>query len=487
MKQRTELRNEDFMNHNHSAERKSREDFSVNLRKKKRKEYANQNRKLKTLPNICESSELPSVLANEMKELKGEDIEALNFIDICKLLAYTNHLDPLLEYLNSIINKEPQLSRMFIDLKMLETLVFLVSPDKNSSTLRYAVLLICNIIANNENTSKIFSEIDLIPRLLSVIDPKDTRLTENILWCFANFASESEKAAQALIDDSVFEIVERMEKDFRKTVSPSLADSLGYFLSNISKFTIVLEVIKARKIVNMCKFYIHKFEGGSCKNFILALNNLAQVDEFLEIINEENLIKVVIELIHIPLLRNAVLKFVKHVSSGDNKYSFVLINFEILEIFHILIDSEDPKISESVLFTLSNLACVPELNEILVSHEILIQIFKKISSKTVEVQQEASFFMKTFLSVSKNEVKVKALNLNLLSVLEEGLQSMDQVVLKNMMISVYHVLVFFAEYDFVLKPEVLVNVISRLSDLVSSKFEEISQLAVELLSAFNLN
>ena len=376
MSERLNIRNEEFMIHDISSQHKSRETFSVNLRKKKRNQLVQKKRKTDCFD--VSNTKLPEELAEELKELKGEDLDSINFIDICKLLSYTSHINKLLEYLNALISKNEELGKVLVELKLLETIVSVLDPGVSNVTLRHVTLLICNILALNENVALKMISFEIVPRLFSILNPADTLLTENILWCFANLACESEQCAQILIDDSVFEVVAKLELDFRVNLTDSLVESFGFFLRSISRFTVVLDENTVIKIIKFCKKYIVNNSGTKSKNFILTLAKIADVEDFIELVYIENIFNIVLELLHIPSLSSSVLKFIKSVSIHDSKYSLELVQYKILDEFNRMVDSEDSKIVTPIVFSLNNFVCCDELKETILDHEIFTKLVKKV-------------------------------------------------------------------------------------------------------------
>lgn len=484
MSERLTIRNEEFMIHDISSQHKSRETFSVNLRKKKRNQLVQKKRKSDCF-NVS-NTKLPVELAEELKELKGEDLDSLNFIDVCKLLSYTSHINKLLEYLNALISRNEELAKVLVELKLLETIVSVLDPSVSNVTLRQVTLLICNILALNDNVALKMISFEIVPRLFSILNPGDTLLTENILWCFANLACESEQCARILLEDSVFDIVEKLELDFKTNLTDSLIESFGFFLRSISRFTVVLDENTVKKVIKFCKKYIINNPGAKSKNFILTLSKISDVEDFIDFVYNENIFNIVLELLQIPSLTSSVLKFIKSVSIHDIKYSLDLVQNKILDDFNRMIDSEDSKIVAPILFSLHNFVCCDELKEIILDHEIFTKLIKKVMHPSEEVQLEASYFFKSFVVNCENSIKVKALNQGLLEPLEHGLKSSQKDILCNYLIVSYHILRMFFENDFVVECQGVINIVNSIKELQNFKNDKVSDIAEEIILSYNL-
>lgn len=474
------LRQEEFMSHNFLGELESREHYWVKLRKSKRDDRI----RLKRNKNFIPLQAMPAELVSEVYLLRNIPEIEVNFTDICKLLPVTSHLDTLLIYLNNSFILHPQFANKLKQLEMTSTLLSILNYNSPTSTLSNACLLLCNYIALTDSSDELLSS-NIVPILISLINPCSLYLIENIIWCFTNIACEGLDQAQVLINENLIEILYKLNIDLKPVLSNSLIKTFGLFFSQISKYSELLNEVTVKQISKLASEMIKGFKSLKIRCYFVALINLAKIESFIDILIELNIPDLVLTFIDIPKYTFQVIRFIQHIVSGNNSHTFYMIKKPIFNIFEMYIDSENLQMVYVILFSLSNIISVTESLETLQKTQILQKSFLHLASSSEKVQIEASFLIKLVLNKASESQKRGLINFDFLELIISAFDTKIPDLTKYLLYISYVILNFLLiELKDAYKEHAiqLANIISK---LVQSQNSEISELADGILSSFN--
>lgn len=481
MVEKFNFRQSAFMARNDAGEMKTRENFWVRLRKSKREEKIH----LKRQKNTFSLQAPPAELVSEVVLLKNIEANDVVFSDICKLLSVTNHLNLLLDYLNNIFTLQPHLATALSDLQLIETLISTLNHDYPTSTQSSACLLICNYIALTDSSS-IFISNNLIPKLISLINPTCLPLIENILWCFANLAGDNQANIKTLEDENLIEILVKLNKDLRPLLSDNLLKSFGYFFENISKASSIIYDNSANLMINLSYDIIKDFNSLKISKYIKTLMNLTKQEKFIEVIIGMDLPDLVLNLVEIPKNTLVVFNFIRNIVSGTETHTIYILGKPIIKLFNTYIDSENPQITASILFSISNILTVPGLLNSSELDQLIIKSVSLLSHSSEQVQLEASFVLKLALSKVPPSLFLQLLNNNLIESIIKAYQYNNPDLILNLLFCTNDILTLSIKNlnqsrDFDHFKELLYNV----SIQVNSNNEKISEIAEYILELLN--
>jgi importin subunit alpha-6/7 len=378
-------RNEEiFLSFDKIREKANHDNFSVELRKKKRFKYCSIKRG--NLQEKCE--EVPKeILYLIPKESESLDTKLRKYIDILK--SYDSDL-AIKTYCVSSCRKlfvSKSNSGVFIGLGLVEiALSNLASND--FELLNQSTWLLVNISAGKPEYSTIMMKKGVVEACLSLITRKLPEISDNCLRCLANMTVENTEVSEFLLKISFLEFIYNLLQSPNYSCNP-----WAYWtLAHISKY------IKSTKdIQSLMDMFIQGLLTTTditkpCLSgiFILTVNSLDKTNYLLKY---NGIVNKIIELSYNsdPDISHRSIKILGNISGTTNENSQILLDADILDRIHAGIKTENHVIKKESYFILSNLLAGNSFQfNYIMSHSFLIKdALEGTINKSFDVRMEA--------------------------------------------------------------------------------------------------
>lgn len=383
-----------------------RQEFAVQLRKKKRTEAQNTYRLQKaTLDTTIEILEGPTDSADE-------DLEQsyFNLPELIRSLDQLQDLSPddllaSLEFLKNILSSNDAPIKTFVKGGIIPKILPYSSVifDRN---LRYLALwILCNITA--ATSSYIKGQItfyNLTNVFMEAISEKDEKIIENSLWGLSNLIADDEETCKVILSmgflDKVLGILNfiRKKKIFRM---------IAWSLSNICHFESVLDSQMTSTVLKICEKTLEHCHPTVKKMTLAVLSVLIRkdnnkVDQFLN----SQVFKKTMELWYFQDFYPELVKIASGVCSGDHVQTQKILDLGILDMIYLTLDSNDEETAYNSYFILSNIAAgrLSQLRD-LQKHVVFFKALNSLYCFNEKIKVEVSYLIKNFIKQANEDMK----------------------------------------------------------------------------------
>ncbi|CAG9313253.1 unnamed protein product [Blepharisma stoltei] len=415
---------------------KSRESFSVELRKSKRLETVLKRRAICT---ETETSEVPFVLLSIFPQLSNPAVDRRAKLECLIQIFNTQNsyeivkfaLIELRKYLASS-DKNPPIQDIF-ELGFVSYLISFLNQNNPCDIISESAWCLCNLAAGNNSCCLFLVDQGILEAAFPLIDIKNLEISEHIIWCIANLAGESEEIRKAIASyhyiETILDLVEIQDLPL------NIYDVSWFCLSNIFRsFAPSIELLES--VVRTIKKFLRSKHSNIASNCLFILSYLSNLGkEHANTIINSGILSEILPLMHALEIniQYPAIKIFGNILSEGRQETQALINMRILDYLASTVSSISKKIRKESLFALSNVTAGTKTQIAqAVDHIVMINAMKKLSDSSREVKLEASYVFSNAIHGGSCDSILKLVGSGLLKYVSQALQYSELAFAKNL-------------------------------------------------------
>jgi hypothetical protein len=426
-----EERNRKFQKSDFNSELQKRQEFSVQLRKKKRFE------KLISSRFKEPSMEMSFGPSDSCEEDNEEDFNPLKG-DYVKLLKSLQDLEPsvLLQFLNTLVmvtRNNDEIQMMLINAGLVEKLQPYTSRGFSEEIRATSMWVFSNISASyNVEIISQLTEGSLVDNWFQYLSEDSQEIIEYSLMCLFNLACNNENYCKSMLEKGLLGHVKSIiSKFFTETLMMSIAWGLSNFchfdhLFNEEQTTIVIEV--CQKLFNFPSIELH------CKGILVLSRLIRNENKKVDLLVESPVFEKCFEFITNPEYHSAIITLASNVCSGTYSHTQKVLDKGILDLLWTYLNTDDDELLYVIYFSIQNIAAgtVAQL-KILSSHCVFYSSLNGLMSQKARIRNEASYIVRNYLKHSSEEMKARLLNDQFVQAIIQAMEHKDPEFISNLL------------------------------------------------------
>lgn len=428
----------DFKKPSIESLKKKHDEFTVNLRKNKRKENINKKRYEFTSIDENEMDNNDIMYLGICSDTLYKYCPELNLVNseiqklrICRDILRSTGIPDfiLLEILAmlrmSLIVENNSPRGLFLDEGMIPVIVEYMSYESSAEIASEAVWCICNIAAGEDVYVREIYSCNVVTKLVDLLKCDNIMLIDNTLWTIANMLGENWEICEEFIGSNILGILSS-----QKFLHPDLSKSASFLLNNICKNESNLDRVQAQAVLELLSRLI-AIQKPSCLWALSTMTNKSN-DKVQLLIDSGLTIHAIEGLEMNETIQAPSLRVIGNILSGTNDQAQYILDQNILSILEPLLNSPKLDIIKGVYWGLSNIAAGTfKQRDILGNHPILKKSIEGLIHFNSGVRKEASTLFRNFTRLGCVQHKLELIEHGIFKVLSENIKSSETDCLIN--------------------------------------------------------
>ena len=426
-----EERNKKFQKSDLTIEQSKRQQFSVQLRKKKRIENAIQNR-VKEKAIEIELGPTDSCEEN-MEDLFDPVIQDYNSVVESLYSENNDELMQKLDILVIVTKTDENIRYLLINSGIVPALKRLSGSSFPATIRNYALWVFSNLCASNlKQVINFLIEEQMIEFFISILRTEGSELVEYALMGLFNFAAESEDVFISIMEKDFLGHLQRILKDFYKE---KILLIYCWGLLNLVHFESHLSLTQSQIILDLCEKLL-KFPNVDVKSkaFHVIANLIRSDNDKIELFLNSSSVLILYDEIQNPGCQTEIIRICSNICSGTNSQTQRILDKGLLDLLWASVNSDNNELPYFIYFALSNIAggSIEQL-KLLTSHPIFYSSFNGLLSPNDKVKIESSYIVKHYLTHATEQMKSNLLNAQFVAGIITALQYPDPLFICNLL------------------------------------------------------
>lgn len=446
--------------------RNKRDEFLIDIRKKKNKTLIHQKRIMLSKENCNQVQPVMQIedsnTANPYLEVQNQQAfvpltpEMENKLKIAHNEFYAvlqtqvwNDLIPIIRFLRESAGGQPDSipGKYVIDMEIVPHLLSLLSEKFYPyEDLQHEIIwLLANLAAGTTEDTDYLVEQNIIPILSNCLKESVlNKLHENIMWVLANICGESNLNHR----DKILQmgVLDQVVRELSKTPKQaSYNKTAAWLMSNLVRGTPFPPFEKVAKCFAALTHLLNEEHEGTKQNSLLSLSYLSQdsKEANLKGIAENNLIQKVVNCINHknPIIAMYALRIVGNLALGNKRVMNNLYEHEVFKSVPNALKSSDRDLRKEACQTLANIFVNDfDDHDYVVDYDIIPMLIELAAQDDDEIKGLAMLCLYRFVSSAGVEEATVVVNSGFMEVLFQNLASNTTKILDTCLLALYKTL-----------------------------------------------
>lgn len=404
----------------------SREQYSVQLRRRKRTEMTNKRRmigKSDIIQNTAENirRELISYYNSLLSQAVPDIVKQEYLVNI---RTYSCDADKVTPY-------------HFLELGYIPLFIHLLA-EGDRVIQREAAWVLCNIALGDTHIVAQMITFGIVEAALKLIDSPSSEVTQNVLWCLGNMAGDSLEIKRSLISKGLLEsILCFLVRDCALNIE--LFKVVAWTLLNLTTGKYLLSLSQAERTLRTVTSFFPLHDKKLTLYALKILTNISQGDQLtIDLFISSNKVPEILSYIDpsAPSFTLAALKTTGNLITGKTRTTQYILDHNIIERTQQILSLPDARVRKEAHWILSNIAAGSMKQRCtLLAHDVLHVALCGLHDTDTSSRLESSWLYANLVRLSSPEARELLVRIGLLPHLQLALclRQDNEQYLKNLL------------------------------------------------------
>jgi importin subunit alpha-6/7 len=411
-----------------------RQQFAVDLRKRKRLDAVNKSRKMNlNSMEIIQDNYGPT---DSFDELEIEENNPNFSAEVPRIHIESAVITPdtlnILVYCRTFISTPNYPLEEFATAGNLYNLMSYAVVKDHQEIKSEALWILCNIASGSKECVEELVKYNAIDVFMQSIQDTNPDIVEHCIWGLGNIIADGRENFIKVYNQN---FIPKLQNSFKSLSSEKIFKVTSWTLKNISHYESLLDARSTITLIEIVETLVKSTDLNIQTDSLWSIAFLLRTDNMkIEVFLESNIFKDFMKYLEYDHMQLPALRIIGNICSGTNLQTQKILDMQFLDKAVELIKSNNSEVIKEIYWILSNIAAgSTEQISFLESHPIFYPSLNGLIYCNDPVRVEASYFIYNYIKLCTSPMKKKLFDYGVMKIINEALEFKNPQFLINLL------------------------------------------------------